>query len=151
MGSPISWPVSSARTKYSLLMRCSLLNQLPTTTFNISTITPVSSIIGCDPNRASHPSGSSGRRCFAAALVKSFTPEERWYHAPSNLSYCTEIVAADQTGSRPQVAQRVGDAETTTVAGNNRPFRQMAAVKQAPNPIPGSTAPCQTFKPQNSV
>jgi hypothetical protein len=28
MGSPISWPMSSVQTNFSLLMRCALLNQL---------------------------------------------------------------------------------------------------------------------------
>jgi hypothetical protein len=57
-------------------------------------ITSVSSFHWLRPNRASHPSGSSDLRCFAAALVNCFTPEERWYHAPSNGNTAQKKVAA---------------------------------------------------------
>ena len=39
--------------------------------------------VGCEPNRARHPSGSSGSRCSAIALAACAAPEKRWCQAVS--------------------------------------------------------------------
>ena len=44
---------------------------------------PFSRSAGCEPNRASHPSGSSVPRCAASALAACAAPEKRWCQAVS--------------------------------------------------------------------
>src|SRR5258708_7149205 len=44
---------------------------------------PFSRSAGCEPNRASHPSGSSMSRCAATALAALAAPEKRWCQAVS--------------------------------------------------------------------
>ncbi len=44
---------------------------------------PFSHSVGCEPNRARHPSGSSGSRCAAIALAACAAPEKRWCQAVS--------------------------------------------------------------------
>jgi hypothetical protein len=82
--------------------------------------------------------GLSRRGASQRCLIHDESQKLTNFKSAFTSEYCAKIVATDKLGSRPQVAQRVGDAETTKVAGNNRSFRPVAALKHAPHPIPDS-------------
>jgi len=105
MGSPISRPVSSGDGFPSQLCCASFFSCRPA-----GAIAPGFSLAWLRSNRASHPSGSSGRRSgLAPALAAVAAPEKRWYRAVSkrlNLRF----VAAVGCGANPKVAHGSGDS-----------------------------------------
>jgi hypothetical protein len=81
--SPISRPVSRTISNRRILIasiRCDKACHLHSCRLQPH---PFSRSAGCEPNRASHPSGSSVSRCTASALAACAAPEKRWCQAVS--------------------------------------------------------------------
>jgi hypothetical protein len=86
MRSPIDGPVSRGNS-ISSQSECRRVHVSSTTPGHPSSCRlsphPFSRSAGCEPNRASHPSGSSLSRCAATALAALAAPEKRWCQAVS--------------------------------------------------------------------
>ncbi|TDN58891.1 hypothetical protein B0G77_8064 [Paraburkholderia sp. BL10I2N1] len=69
----------------------------------------VFSLVGCEPNRTRHPSGSSLSQCSATALAAVAAPEKLWYQAVSKGAACIPCGYRRDDAS-PLMAHGLGDS-----------------------------------------
>jgi hypothetical protein len=107
---PISRPESRAKKVRRKQLRQFTATTAPPPSFVQTLTAPVFSLVGCEPNRTRHPSGSSLSQCFATGPGGSCRPRETLVPGRVQGSACIPCGYRHDDDASPLMAHGLGDS-----------------------------------------